>query len=152
MNWLEIMRETIDPALGRVTRDLPKRFFHFTHEQSNVEAIVKHGFDLTMFGHTGKKFNMPDMTRYDPAGVYCQDAAEIMNKGYQPWVEFALTGSPVALASSHVFFRDLAKAYDCVGAKLSAALMAHGISVVQNVREFVILDVKLIRLIDWSRV
>ena len=125
MKWSDIINETVDvTSLGQITRDLPERFFHFTHDQSNVESIVARGFDLAMFGHTGRKFNMPDLTRYDPAGVYCQDASEIMHKGFQPWIEFTLNGSPVALTSPHVFFRDLAKAYDCVGAALSNALMA----------------------------
>jgi hypothetical protein len=43
-----------------LTNQQAKRFFHFAHDQSNVDAIVQHGFDLNMFGHTGKKFNMPD--------------------------------------------------------------------------------------------
>ena len=147
----DILNETVDPSsLGRLTHDLPPLFFHFTHEQEMVDSIVHHGFDLRKFGLTGRKFNVPDMTRYDPAGVYCQDASEIANRGYQPWLTFSLTGHPLALTSPHAFFRDLATAYSCVGNALSAKLRRQGISVVQNVREFVILDPRLIKLEDWS--
>jgi hypothetical protein len=150
MNYAEIIAEA-SPPIGTLTQDLPKRFFHFTHDQSMVDAIAKNGFDLNKFGFTGKKFNMPDLTKYDPAGVYCQDAAEIMNSNFQPWVIFELIGHPTALASRHVFFKDLAEHYGCVGKRLSQKLLQQGIQVVQNVREFVILDTKIIHILDWSK-
>jgi hypothetical protein len=82
--WLAEVEQHPDPAsLGTLTYDLPALFFHFTHDQARVDSIVANGFSLRHFGFSGKKYNMPEMTRYDPAGIYCQDAAEV-NKRFQP--------------------------------------------------------------------
>jgi hypothetical protein len=149
MRALILLMET-SKRPGELTSNLPDKFFHFTHDQAMVDSIVQNGFDVTMFGYTGKKFNMPDWTRYDPAGVYCQDAAAVASRGYSPWVIFQLSGQPTALASPHSFFQELSEHYGCVGRALTRRLLADGIQVVRNVHEFVVLDPRLIEITDWS--
>lgn len=149
--WLSEVEQRPDPAsLGALTYDLPTLFFHFTHDQERVESIVANGFSLRHYGFSGKKFNVPDVTRNDPAGIYCQDAAEIANNRYRPWVTFRLIGRPRALTSRFYLFRDLADAYGCVGRQLTGKLLKQDIQVLQSVREFVILNPSIIELVDWS--
>jgi hypothetical protein len=150
MRHLIRLCEVVDPTtLGSLTTHLPDQFYHMTHDQAMVDSIVKSGFDLKMFGYTGKKFNSHEWTKFDPAGVYCQDASEIHGR-FTPWLTFTLTGNPTALASPHHFLNHIAAAYGCIGRPLSRQLLRQGISVIQNVGEFIILDTALIQLVDWS--
>lgn len=136
--------------LGQLTRNLPDKFFHFTHDLDMLHSILQDGFDLSRFGYSGRKFNAEEITRFDPAGVYCQDLSEVESRNYRPWLIFRLKGRPQALTSPFHFMPDLAKDFAAVGDKLRQKLLAQDVQVIGNVREWIILDLKLIEIIDWK--
>jgi hypothetical protein len=145
------LQAKVDPTtLGEITRNLPNKFFHFTHDEIMKNSIIKHGFDLKHFGYSGRKFNAQSITQFDPAGVYCLDLAEVENRGYKPWLIFNLRNQPQALISKYHFLPDLAKAYNSTGEKLRQKLLQQNIQAICNVREWIILAPHLINISDWS--
>lgn len=148
MRFSEISRNL--SSLGDLTTDLPTTFLHYTHDETMLRSIIKNGFTLDRFGETGKRFDVTSITQHDPAGIYAV-ALEWQGKpDNRPWVTFTLSGNPTALVSRHYMFHNLNRAFQASGEELRMKLLAANISVIRSVNEWVVLDLSVIRIRNWS--
>lgn len=69
---------------------MPSKFIHFTDTIESAKAIYESGYDLSMFGSTGKKHKAdPGLVQWDPRGMYALQYFEGMERDApRPWVLF----------------------------------------------------------------
>jgi hypothetical protein len=163
--WLEnVLYEDEDVLIRDATPDeIPQFFIHRTEDQSDIDGIVAHGFDMKKFGKTARRFNIPNwMHQHDPRGVFSTSSDNNPETDYQqydrrPYVIFtaniqrALMVIPI---SKTVRTKEALSRF--MGGKvkghLTRALLKMGYqAVLHHNSEQIILDPSLIQVIRSSR-
>lgn len=142
--------ELVTPEATGILRSLPAKFIHFTDSIEAAKAIYDGGYDLSMFGATGQKYNVsPELTQWDPKGMYTLEYEEGMEQNApRPWVLFEKEISQAVMMTDKKYERGkcgkakLSELFGgAVGPDLQRALMDAGIdAVVSAGGEQVILD------------
>jgi len=151
-----IITENESSIRDALPNEIPKYFIHRTDEQSDIEGIVRSGFNLRKFGGTARKFNMPDMVQYDPKGIYALPVKELdvdfQRNDPRPYVVFSATIQKALVAQSK---KSLSESFGgIIGAQLSNALKRLGYQAVfiqGSLMEYIILDPSIIQVMQWSK-
>lgn len=137
--------------------DIPRYFLHLTDNQSDIDGIIQSGFNLRLFGRTGKKFNMPSMVEFDPRGVYASaiDDPNSISPN-RPFVIFTAAIRKAIIATdkhSPVSAKEILSRFfgGLTGAALSNRLKSLGYQAVLSPNsEQIILDPSIIQVIRHS--
>jgi hypothetical protein len=81
---------TVTPEHPGPFRPWPDQFVHFTDDPKDVKKIMEGGFNLKLFGRSGRKYRVdPNLYQWDPRGVYALELERGMeDEPTRPYVIF----------------------------------------------------------------
>jgi hypothetical protein len=163
--WLENVLYEDDDILIRDAEpnEIPQFYIHRTEDQSDIDGIVAHGFDMRKFGRTARRFNIPAwMHQHDPRGIFSTTSDNEPETDYQqydkrPYVIFTanIQKALVVIEKSRTVNSKEALSRFMGGktkGHLTRALLKMGYqAVLRQGSEQIILDPRLIQIVRSSR-